>query len=329
MQSLHQAFGLTFLFCGGMHGFIWIIVFSLRIVEYGDNGTVFASMSGALMLILGTKLMWPPGVPIPSSFGLPDWAIVRRLEAFLKDSKYGNYHVYFAFFVLVLYGMHASFRIQFLAGPYFLFSGVSYCILRLVHPSTFQWIKTITFRPNSEQYEILSISAKPLRTNGVQDVSLRVKPPKDTPLAIFGSTFSDVILLRNMKSTLTWMLESVHYFSVVGVSVIYPDTGGSNSTTTTTTESCIEVKLLISPTRREDGITKLMCKQGANSGKGPYSISMARLIKSSCQAAIYSPNIIAFGFESGAAAFCSILLVRYLLFYILCYSFNFYFFYQM
>ena len=160
-----------------MHGLLWIFIFSLRIVEYGSTGTIFASISGALMLILGTKLMWPPGVPIPSAFHLPDWKIVRRLEAFLKDSKYGSYHVYFAFFVLCLYCVHASLIVKFFYSPYFLFAAVSYMILRLVHPSSAQLRKELTMQSASEQYQILSISARELRKNGVQDVIIKAKPP--------------------------------------------------------------------------------------------------------------------------------------------------------
>jgi len=120
-------------------------------------------------------------------------------------------------------------------------------------------------------------------------------------MATFSSTYSDIIMLRNMITSLTWITETVHYFSVVGISVVYPDKDN--------TESCIEVKLLISPTRRQDGITKLLVKS-KDVKNGEFKLSMTWLVKSACQAAVYSPNVIAFGFESGAAAFCSLLLER-------------------
>ena len=56
-------------------------------------------------------------------------------------------------------------------------------------------------------------------------------------------------------------------------------------------------------------LTHHTCIHNKHLGPGTFKVAMTRLIKSSSLEAVYSPNIIAVGFESGAAAFCSILKV--------------------
>ena len=270
-----------------------------------SSGHIVALVTGCSMVLVGIKLLWPPGTTFP--FKVSSWTLLKRLETFLKDSKYGSYHVYLASLVLVLYCLHASWALSYAASPYFLFAATSYFILRMIHPATNQYISSIF---GLSTFQILSIEAKPLRTRGVNSVTLTVRPPRNQPLSSYENSCCDLIMLRNKTSVRSWLLETVYYYSIVNMEVV--ETKDVNDPIR------LLIKLFISPSRRKDGVASTLLRNGRGwSDKkddrivnDKIQLEMTTPIKSSVMEALYGPNIIAIGYDSGASSFLSLLRSR-------------------
>ena len=297
MQILHQSFGVNFLFCGFTHGVVWVGIFSSGIIEFCNGGTIFAALSGIIMLCIGVKMVWPPGLPLP--FKVTGYLL--RIETFLKDSKYGSYHVFLGFSLLVLYCLHASFILSYSYSPYFLFSLVAYGILRFIHPSFVFFHPSKTVFKFVENFEILSVKSFQLRQHGVHVVKILMRPPVSHDPSMYRKTSCDIITLRNTQSIAQRVLETVHYFSVVSIKLV-EDSPASSS------DSYLEVTLLISPTRRPDGISQALVTTQSAAAK--LKFDMYIFLKSNGLESLYTPSLIAVAFDSGAAAFCSLLKER-------------------
>ena len=134
VQQLHEALGANFVSLGLLHSLSWFVIFGLQLLPIFSAGAIVAVVSGLLMLLISVKLLWPTGVPLPG-IKTAGWGLLLvTLERFLKDSKYGSYHVYFARMLIGLYVLHAILLIRFAYSWYFMFAAVAYAILLLVHP---------------------------------------------------------------------------------------------------------------------------------------------------------------------------------------------------
>jgi hypothetical protein len=254
LQQLHIAGGAVFFFGGTYHVFCWIMILSLRILSRLTTGIWFCIPSGLVLLCGGLKLIWPPGMT-----GLGDclrcFKCFVRLENFLKDSKYGNWHVYTANVVLVAYCAHASVSLWPMDTPYWLFVVFCAVVLNLLHPTKSTYFAAKVLQPLksldafNRKYTTLGKTAKPIRRGTLSDVKLRLTMPTydiqfDEVLQNKEYTgYCDVILIKFRDPANKWAreMETVHYYSTVNVRAV-PESHNE-----------IEASLMIQKTRRPDG----------------------------------------------------------------------------
>ena len=146
----------------------------------------------------------------------------------------------------------------------------------------------------------------------IRDTLSAVRLTIELPVGVDIEAFKgcgDTILVRllttgtpNWSDKLGRMWETVHYFSIVGIKEVEPDSAQLVQ------RHRIEVKLLIQKTKRNFGAASALRNSHGRSGE-EVGLEVVGFVKSNSLEAIYSPSIIAFGFESGAAAFCSVLKV--------------------
>jgi hypothetical protein len=300
---LHQAFGINMMFSGAAHGFVWLVLFASGIVDVwtSNGGRVIALCTGLTMVTICVKLIWPPGHLFPFQV---ENSYLKRLETFLKDSKYGHWHVYLATANVVIYCFHGSWALPtFNAAPYFLFTAATYLILRIVHPATNQFVARLF---GWDTLEVLEVSCQPLRTRGVNQVDLIVRPPEKDKIRLYKDSACDIIMLRNIDTMNRFMYDTVHWYSVAGVHLL--ETGDKDD------PYHVQVRLLISYSRRNDTMAAVMQRQGKAENQPAedttIKMQMGALIKSAVEEALYGPNIIAVGWDSGASSFCSLLKTR-------------------
>jgi hypothetical protein len=300
---LHQAFGINMMFSGAVHGIVWIVLFASGIVDLwtSNGGRVIALCTGLTMVTICVKLIWPPGQLFPFH---TENSYLKRLETFLKDSKYGHWHVFLATANVVIYCFHGSWALPTFSGaPYFLFTAVTYIILRIVHPATNQFFARLL---GWDTLEIIEVQCKPLRTRGVNQVDLIVKPPEKDKIRLYKDSACDIIMLRNTDSSNRFWFDTVHWYSVAGVHLV--ETGEKDNPVR------VQVRLLISFSRRNDTMAAVMQRQGKAENQPAedttIKMQMCALLKSAVEEALYGPNIIAVGWDSGASSFCSLLKTR-------------------
>ena len=133
IQELHEASGANFVFMGLLHTVAWIIMVLLGMFEILEIGVFFAVVTGLVMLFFAIKLLWPPGYALPyvTAESSPFY---KKLDHFLRDSKYGSYHIYLAYSVMALFIVHGILKIGFSYSWYFLF--LVFCIILMLrsHP---------------------------------------------------------------------------------------------------------------------------------------------------------------------------------------------------
>lgn len=157
------------------------------------------------------------------------------------------------------------------------------------------------------RYNIVSKSLRPIRGKGLVAVTLVLDPPTTAAPALFQGV-GDIIIVRNRTvrvsslalSSFKRHCETVHYFSVVGIRETLPAATESGP-------SRIEVDLLIQKTARPEGASSALVAADESSGDLKHEIEVVGFMKSNSLEAMHSPCLIAFGFESGSAAFCSML----------------------
>lgn len=336
VQEIHVASGANFTFMGVIHSFAWISLLGLGLVEVNSCGMIVAIITGSFMLIISVKLLWPPGVPIPFAKIIEVYSpAFRRLGAFLKDGKYGSAHVYLASFVFSLYLAHATVIMKQAKSWYFAFAVFSMCVLFMAHPAKrlFRgFIIKMFCQACSSDYVIVSKVVRQLRGNAanISAVYLDIELPPQMDAKKLAEGHSDIIIVRN-KATgfFRRFWESAHYFSVVAIEEIgiVPRNTVAGDCNEDTKLKGVRVTLLIQKTRRPDGASTALVRQKPKQTDGGggdiekqrdleskfdtenihQKVSIIGFIKSNSFGACFSPCIIAFGFESGAAAFCSML----------------------
>ena len=100
LQQLHIAGGAVYFFGGTYHFISWIFILAFGILSRLTNGLIVCIPTGIILIAAGLKLIWPPGM---TGLGecLRCFKTFTRFENFLKDSKYGSWHVYLANIILV------------------------------------------------------------------------------------------------------------------------------------------------------------------------------------------------------------------------------------
>ena len=232
----------------------WILIVALSMISNYTNKLIFTIPTGIGLVLLGTKLMWPPGMVGMSS----RFKILTGLDTFLKDSKYGSYHVYFVKFCFVLYIAHATVRQYPRSIYYWGFPMIAYVILVFLHPakSTYFYAYFLQyFLPQDSfdrKYTTLGKRSVPIRKGTLSNVTLHLKAPTyDDQFGdiMYSGTeeyrgFCDVILIKFRQKQSTWAreLETVHYYSTVGISRVPCEEGHQ-----------IEARLMIQKTGRRGG----------------------------------------------------------------------------
>ena len=150
-------------------------------------------------------------------------------------------------------------------------------------------------------------------------VTLTVQLPVGVDIEAFQGC-GDTILVRllttgtpNLTDKLGRLWETVHYFSIVGIKGVKHDFSQQQQQPQQPQpphRHNIEVKLLIQKTKRDFGAASALRRSHGRAGD-EVGLEIVGFVKSNSLEAIYSPSIIAFGFESGAAAFCSLLKVAF------------------
>jgi hypothetical protein len=311
MQELHEASGANFLSMGLLHACAWIIMVGVGMFNLGQLGVWFATVTGILMLIFGVKLLWPPGRSIP--FVTPDSSqLYKRFDAFLRDSKYGSYHIYFALTTMFLFIVHGIIKINFSYSWYFLFLIFAMLIMIVSHPVKRYFSHRVLHAAVGSQrdrYEILSKTTTQLRGKGLVKVELVLSLPSNVDLTTLQGC-GDVIVIQNLALEKGYeslgnfyrSIETAHYFSVVSIDLLpNPDSADLLPTA--------RVTLMIQKTNRLDGASTSLVED-ADSAKVKHQVRVLGFLKSNSLEALYSPCLIAFGYESGSAAFCSMMKER-------------------
>jgi hypothetical protein len=227
------------------------------------------------------------------------------LENFLKDSKYGNWHVYLANIIFVTYAIHASVSLKPKDTFYWTFAAFCFTILYFLHPTKSTYYAGKLLQPLksldtfNRKFTTLGKTAKPIRRGTLSDVKLRLRMPtydiqfdevyQNKPY----TGYCDVILIKFRDPAAKWSreMETVHYYSTVNVKSI-PDSDNE-----------VEASLMIQKTRRAGGCSAALMDDKDVMGE---KIEVIGFLKSNALESVYSPAIIGFAWESGAAAFCSI-----------------------
>jgi hypothetical protein len=152
----------------------------------------------------------------------------------------------------------------------------------------------------NRKYTTLGKTAKPIRRGTLSDVKLRLAMPTydvqfDEVLQNKEYTgYCDVILIKFRDPANKWAreMETVHYYSTVNVRGL-PDSNNE-----------IEASLMIQQTRRKGGCSAALMDATDVMGD---KIEVIGFLKSNALESLYAPALIGFAWESGAAAFCSIL----------------------
>jgi hypothetical protein len=261
LNELHIASG-TVLFTGGVcHALSWMLIYSTKLLVKISVGVLFAAGTGLLMLTMMVKLLWPPGMK-----GLSyryKWSY-KRFDNFLKDSKYGSYHVYFANVTFLLYLAHGTVNLYPSRVYYWTFPLVCYLILYLLHPAKSTYFATLLqpFRSREtfdRKYTLLGKSCQSAKGRSLTDVRLQVQLPVydhqfDEVIAHQPYTgYCDVILVkvRRPEARFSSEIETIHYYSVVNA-VRIPNAA----------QPSIEVRLLIQygGGMRKDGSSATLIK---------------------------------------------------------------------
>lgn len=266
MQQIHIASGAVFFFPGFYHTIAWLVIIASGMVTTFTAKLLFTVPTGVLLVALGTKLIWPPGmVGISSRF--PSLA---RLDNFLKDSKYGSFHVYFVKFCFFLYIFHASVRQYPRRIFYWGFPLIGYVILIFLHPAKSTYYHSNWFQIFQHQdsfcrsYITLSKNSVSIRDRTLASVTLILKTPTyDEQLGDImysGQSeyrgFCDVILIkfRQKDSPYAREVETVHYYSTVGIKNKACEEGHQ-----------IEAQLMIQKTGRKGGCSDALMSTSEDS----------------------------------------------------------------
>lgn len=255
LQQVHIAGGAVYFF-GGMYHFIsWIFILALGILSRLTNGLIVCIPTGIILIAAGLKLIWPPGMT-----GLGDclrcFKIFTRLENFLKDSKYGSWHVYLANIIFVTYGIHASVSLKSKDTFYWTFAAFCCAMLYLLHPTKSTYFASRILQPLksldsfNRKYITLGKTVKPIRKGTLSDVKLHLKMPTydlqfDEVVQKKPYTgYCDVILIKYRNPAQKWSreMETVHYYSTVNIKTLEDSVDNE-----------IEACLMIQKTRRADG----------------------------------------------------------------------------
>jgi hypothetical protein len=256
MQQLHIAGGAVYFFAGMYHFFCWLFILGLNLLSRLTTGLIVCIPTGVILISAGLKLIWPPGMT-----GMADYCscfkFIRTLENFLKDSKYGSWHVYLANIVFFTYCVHASVSLYPMNTWYWTFTAFCFSILFLLHPTKSTYFSSKFLQPLksldtfNRKYITLGKTAVPIRRGTLSDVKLRLRMPTydiqfDEVLQKMPYTgYCDVILVKYRDSAHKWSreFETVHYYSTVNVNTIIDSAGGNE----------IEASLMIQQTRRPGG----------------------------------------------------------------------------
>jgi hypothetical protein len=354
LQELHEAFGANFGLMGLIHAVGWIIMLCLKMFTLTDTGVLIAAITGILMLLACVKLLWPPGKSIPH-ISETSSKLYKRFDAFLRDSKYGYYHVYLAYSVIVMYCLHGIFAMENSKNWYFFTVIICFVISMRSHPAKRYWFH----RPlhalgyTMDKWTVIDKQVTELRGKGLCAVTLMLQMPSNANAEHFKGG-GDVIHVQNrsgfvgksISNFLTRSLETTHYFSVVSLELVdengrpmmerKPSTLGSIKSDATsnshlqqitsalnTTFTMIQehihkqkcyakVQLMIQRTGRTDGASSAMVEPSNSTNKDGvhYDFRVLGFVKSHSLEAMHLPCVIAFGYESGSAAFCSLLRER-------------------
>jgi hypothetical protein len=255
LQQLHIAGGAVYFFGGTYHCISWLFILGFGILSKLTNGIIFCIPTGLILMAAGLKLIWPPGM-----IGLGDclrcFTVFVRLENFLKDSKYGSWHVYLANIVFVTYGLHAMLSLKPTDSFYFTFSLCCFSILYFLHPAKSTYFAAKLLQPLksldtfNRKYTTLGKSVEPIRRGTLSDVKLRLCMPTydiqfDEVLQKKPYTgYCDVILIKHRDPARKWAreMETVHYYSTVNIESL-----------SDAADNEIEANLMIQKTRRADG----------------------------------------------------------------------------
>lgn len=177
MNELHVASGTIFFSGGIYHALCWIVIVCKTYLQKFSFGFFFAAATGPLMIIFAVKLLWPPGMyGLSSVFGtenntswvkkISDLLRLQQIDTFLKESKYGSYHVYIANTVFVLYISHATVNLYPEHIYYWTFPVICWSILFVLHPSKGSYFasKLESIRSKNVFSRIYQVSRKDLET---------------------------------------------------------------------------------------------------------------------------------------------------------------------
>eukprot|EP01038_Epipyxis_sp_PR26KG_P005024 gene5024-7012_t len=317
MEIIHKASGANFVVLGIVHGLAWIYILLPSDID--------PIITGILMLIITIKLMWPTGYTMPF-IGPKSSPYLVAIDSFLKDSKYGAYHVYLALAIFVLYVIHVTYLFDYMYSPYFLFSAFGWAVTRyLIIPR-----KSIIYSKLCPlKYTVIEKIVTPIKKNSLYIVKLIVSLSPETDLKHFEEN-SEIIMLRNytiLQNDLLCgfinpfrYLRTPHYFSVANVKINRQKLIDRAMTVSVSANSLhenvssepitAEVSLLIQKTRRVGGVASTLVTtkdEISADSKWIYDMEVMGFTKSNVSEALYSPCVIAYTFESGAAATCSLL----------------------
>ena len=225
LNELHIASGAVMFTGGAWHAFSWMLIYALKSLTKTSVGVFFAVITGCVMLALIVKLLWPPGMK-----GLSyhyKWKN-HSFDNFLKDSKYGSYHVYFANIVFLVYLFHGTVNLYPSEVYYWTFPLVCFLILFLLHPAKSTYYSTLLQLLRSREtfdrkYHLLKKTGARIKGKGLTDVRLEIQlPTYDHQFAEVidrhaYTGYCDVILLklRRPNTPIESEVETIHYYSVV------------------------------------------------------------------------------------------------------------------
>jgi hypothetical protein len=232
LQELHESFGWNFGVMGLIHAIGWIIMLCLGMftIFTDDYGVLIALITGFVMLLFAIKLLWPPGRNLPFFRESTASKLVKRLDAYLRDSKYGSMHVYLAYFTLIAYCLHGIFAMKGSTNWYFFTVMVCFVVSLRSHPVKRYWF----YRPMHalgykwDKYTILSKQVVEIRDRkALCAVTLILQLPSNCNIQHFKGG-GDVIHVQNRSgyhgwplfNFLTRSLETTHYFSVVSIDFV-------------------------------------------------------------------------------------------------------------
>jgi hypothetical protein len=259
MKKIHIAGGAVSIFAGVYHTICWLFILGFHLLSHLTIGLIIAIPTGVILLLAGVKLIWPPGMT-----GMADtdfckcFKFMKSLDNFLKDSKYGSWHVYLANIFFFNFCLHASVALFPSNTWYWTFTLFCFFILFILHPTRATYFAASYFEPFEpidsfkRKYITLSKSVVSIRQGTLSDVKLRLRMPtydsqfdEAYPEKKPYTGYCDVILIKYRNPEHKWIseFEAVHYYSVVNVSTVTDSVGGDE----------IEAQLMIQKTSRPGG----------------------------------------------------------------------------